>query len=115
MKKIKRSQQTRVTIQSKIIRYLRMSRHLSMREAGRLNNCSASTINHYEHGRLDLSPERICRLVEAYGFPMEDFKKFESGVPLPILSIKDECINLLGRIDDAKLKAVHAVLTGFVS
>jgi transcriptional regulator with XRE-family HTH domain len=115
MKKIQRSQQKRITLQTKIIRYMRRSRYISVREAARRIECSPSSINHYEHGRLDLPLDRIRQLTSAYGYSMEEFEKFESGASLPVLSIKDECISLLDRIDDAKMKAVHAVLIGFVS
>jgi transcriptional regulator with XRE-family HTH domain len=86
-----------------------------MRQAGRINGISVSAINHYEHGRMDISATRIAQLVESYGYTMQDFSEYLAGKPLPMLSIKAECVGLLDRIDDTKLKAVHAVLTSFVS
>jgi hypothetical protein len=46
---------------------------------------------------------------------MAEFEEFMTGKPIPILNLKKECITLLDRIDDAKLRAVQAVLMGFVS
>ncbi len=115
MKKYKRSQIRRGSPESKIIRYMRMSRGIPMRAAGRLIGASDSLISHLETGRLDLSPARITQLVEAYGYTMEEFEEYQAGKPIPVLSIKDECIGLLDRLDDTKLRAVHAVLVSFVS
>lgn len=86
-----------------------------MRRAGELCALSDAAINHYEHGRMDLSPKRIEQLVSAYGYTIEDYQAFLDGKEVPILSVKDECITLLGMIDDRKLKTVHAVLSGFLT
>ncbi len=86
-----------------------------MRKAGGLIGCSYSAINHYEQGRMDLQLDRVCLLVACYGYTMPEFEEYVRGKPLPVLSLKDECISLLDRIDEAKLRAVHAVLVGFVS
>jgi hypothetical protein len=85
-----------------------------MREAGRLINMSASFINHYEHGRLDIDRERIPSFVEAYGYSMPEFEDYKSGKPIPSLGVKDECIALLNRLDENRLRTVHAVLMGFI-
>lgn len=115
MKKPKRSQEKRITRQSKILRFMRMSKRVSMREAGRRNGCSDSAISHYEQGRMEVSEERIRQLVQCYGYPFLEFEEYMAGKPLPVLSIKDECIGLLDQINEDKLRAVHAVLKGFVA
>ncbi len=112
---MKRSYIKRITRQSKIVRYMRAAKRISMRKAGELTNLSDSAINQYEHGRMDLSPERIEQLVVAYGYSMADFDTFMQGKEIPVLSLKDECVALLGMIDDRKLKTVHAVLSGFLT
>lgn len=112
---MKRSQQRRITRTSKILRFMRVSKRISMREAGRRCNLSDSAINHYEHGRMDVPEQRLRHLVEAYGYSMDDFRAFSEGKEIPVLSIKDECVGLLELIDEAKLKTVHAVLTGFLT
>jgi transcriptional regulator with XRE-family HTH domain len=115
MKNSKRSQQKRITTASKILRFMRMSRQISMRAAGARNGISDSSINHYEQGRMDISPARLRQLVASYGYTMQEFEEFASGKPLPVLSIKDECFSLIDRLEEAKLRAVHALLVGFVS
>ena len=59
MPKPKRSQLRIITPTSKILRYMRMSRRISMRAAGRKVGISDSSIAHYETGRMDVFPERI--------------------------------------------------------
>ena len=115
MKKQKRSQRKIITPTSKILRYMRMSRQISMRAAGKRNGLSDSAIAHYETGRMDISTDRIRQLVENYGYTMQDFEEYTAGKPLPVLSIKDECYCLIDRLDETKLRAVHALLTGFIS
>ena len=114
MKKPKRSQQKIITPTSKILRFMRMSRRISMRAAGARNGISDSSIAHYETGRMDISKARIRQLVECYGYTMQDFDEYTAGKPLPVLSIKDECFCLIDRLDETKLRAVHALLSGFV-
>jgi hypothetical protein len=37
------------------------------------------------------------------------------GKQLPVLSLRDECEQIIQRLDSSKLKTVHAVLISFVS
>lgn len=112
---MKRSQEKRFTKQAKVLRFMRMSRKVSMREAGRRLNLSCSWVSHIEQGRMDLSEKAAKRLVEAYGFTWKEYETLLSGGDAPFLDLKDECIGLLDRIDETKLRAVHAVLRGFVT
>jgi transcriptional regulator with XRE-family HTH domain len=115
MPKPKRSNLRIITSTSKILRYMRMSRKISMRAAGARNGISDSSIAHYETGRMDVFPERICQLVESYGYPLQDFEEFKNGRTMPTLSLKDECYQLIDRLDETKLRAIHAMLTSFVA
>lgn len=115
MKTEKRSQQKRITKQAEVLRYLRRSRGISMRKVGDLIGISYSTVSHYEHGRIDLDDGVVRRFVESYGHTMAEFQEFIDGKPVPVIRLRDECIHLLDRIDEAKMRAVHAVLVSFVS
>jgi predicted transcriptional regulator len=115
MKKLKRSYQKQITLQSKILRYMRISRSMSLRAAATALRLSNSAICQYEQGRMDVSSERVLELVRLYGYSDTEFHEFMAGKPIPILSIKDECVQLLDRIDETKLRTVHAVLLGFTT
>lgn len=111
----KRSSYKKHTRAGEVLRYLRVTKGISMRLAGEMNGCSYSLINHYETGRTDIVERRIRELVESYGWEMAEFDEFLAGKPIPVLDIKRDCVDMLDRIGEAKLRAVHAVLLGFVS
>jgi len=111
---MKRSQQKRITLKSKVIRYMRVSKRIAQSRAALAADCSEAAIGHYETGRMGISEERLTKLIKFYGYSFEDFQEFLKGKPLPVISLKDECVSLLDHIDDTKLRAVHAVLTSFV-
>jgi transcriptional regulator with XRE-family HTH domain len=111
----KRSQEKRITREAKIIRFMRVSKRISQREAARLLGISEPAIGHYENGRMDISQLRLGQFLVVYGFTKQEFDEFVAGKEIPIISIKDECVGLLDRIGEAKLRTVHAVLVGFIS
>ena len=111
---MKRSQQKRITLKCKILRYMRVSKGIAQARAALAGACSEQAIGHYETGRMGISQDRLEKLVKFYGYSFEDFQEFLNGKSLPIISLKDECISLLDHVDDTKLRAVHAVLASFV-
>jgi len=112
--KLKRSQQKRITKEAQIMRHMRLSKGLSLNDAAKKINISGSAIAHIEQGRMDLSQKRIESLVEVYGYSMGDYLEYLDGKDVPV-NHRDECIQLLGQIDEIKLRAVHSVLMSFVS
>jgi len=111
---MKRSAQKKITVENKILRYMRLQKGLSMREAGSLFGLSSSLINHLEHGRMDLPPHRVPVLVDGYGFTMEDFERLRSGDEEVPVHFRDECINIIEKLDETKLQAVYGLLKTFV-
>ncbi len=109
----KRSQQKIITIESKILRYMRHSKNLSVNDAGTLVGISGSAIAHIEHGRMDISRARVETLVKVYGYTMDDFLEFAEGKEIPI-NHRDECISILSEIDEVKLRAVYSMLSSFL-
>ena len=103
------------TIEAKTLRYMRLSRNMSQRDVAKKFNLSVAAIGHFEHGRVDLNLSRIDQFLALYSYTKEEFEEYQAGKPIPVLSVKDECIALLEQIDEVKLRAVHAVLTSFVS
>lgn len=113
--KYKRSQHKRITKAARVLRFMRMSKGISMRAAGRLVGLSDSWINHIEQGRMDFDDRHAARLIEAYGFTHREYEMLLAGGEVPYTSIKDECTALIEQIDESKLKTVLAVLRGFVA
>jgi transcriptional regulator with XRE-family HTH domain len=114
IKKKKRRSDTKVmTKEGRILKFLRESRNLSMRKAGRLLGKSDAVINHAENGRLDLTPQLILKLLEIYGYTYDQFEimlKNEFSIPEHTLS---ECIGILKRLEPSKLKTIKSILETF--
>ena len=109
-----RSAIKRIGIEQRILRHMRMSRNLSMREAGALFGLSSSTISHLEHGRMDLPPDRIPDIVSGYRYSMEDFESFRSGEQDLPIQLRDECIQIIEHLDQKKLEGVYGLLKSFL-
>lgn len=110
----KRSNEKIITIQSKVLRYMRLSKGLSQPAAAKAAGCSPQAIGHYENGRMEIPLARSQRLVEFYGFQWAEFQEYTNGKPLPVIDLKDECYGLLDRIySEEKLKAIHTILKSF--
>jgi transcriptional regulator with XRE-family HTH domain len=114
VKKKKRRSDTKVlTKEGRLLKFLRESRNLSMRNAGRLLGKSDAIINHAENGRLDLTPTLILSFLEIYGYTYDQYQKMlnsEFSVPEHTLS---ECIGILKRLDPSKLKTIKNILDSF--
>lgn len=114
-KKIKKRRCNRkvVTKEATVLKIMRESRNLSMRRAGVLIGVSDSTISHLEHGRADLNPRIIVKLLGIYGYSYEQFISMSNGkIELP-QSIRRECIEIIKRLDEEKLKTVKTILQSF--
>jgi transcriptional regulator with XRE-family HTH domain len=111
---MKRSQQKRIGIEAKVLRFMRQSRGISQKQAAIKCSVSEQAVGHYENGRMDVSPLRLARFLEVYGYAFSEYEEFViKGKTIPVLSIKQECIHLLEKVDEAKLRTVLSVLQGF--
>jgi transcriptional regulator with XRE-family HTH domain len=112
-KKSRRCDIKSLTKEATLLKYLRESRQISMRMAGRLVGTSSATINHTENGRRDLTPSIIIKFVEAYGYTYEQFEQMLNGnLEIPE-HLRSECLDILQRLDESKLKTVKAFLMTF--
>ncbi len=111
--KKRRSNFKKVTREAMILKFMRESRHLSMRKASKVIGVSEAQINHAENGRKDLNPEFILKVVTHLGYSYQDFLDFlenKKEVPEHTLS---ECIEILRRLPFEKLKTVKTILESF--
>lgn len=113
---MKRSQQKIITLKSRAIRYMRLSKGVTQSAAAEAAGCSKQAIGHYETGRMNISQDRLHLLLTAYGFSESEFNEYLNGKAIPMLNLKDECVGLLDRIrTEEKLIAVHTILKSFAS
>ncbi len=110
----KRSQIKRITRETIVLRHLRRARRISMRKAGALIGISSSAISHYEQGRMNLPTGRIPDLLGLYGYTQAEFDEWVMGKSLPVYDLRDECEQMISRIEKPKLKALLAVLLSFL-
>ena len=102
-----------MTKEASVLKFMRVSRNLSMRRAGNLLGVSDSTISHLENGRADLQPEIVTKLLHFYGYSYEQFISMSSGkIELP-QSLRRECLEIIKRLDEEKLKTVRTILQSF--
>jgi transcriptional regulator with XRE-family HTH domain len=113
--KYPRSYIKRITRETVVLRWMRRIRRVSMRRAGAEIGVSGSTISHIEQGRMDLPKERVPQLLALYGYTPAEYEEFVMGKSLPVLNMRDECEQMIARIESPKLKALHAVLLSFLS
>lgn len=112
-KKTRRCDFKKVTKEARLLKVLRESRNLSMRMVGRLFNVSEATINHAENGRMDLNPKFISDLISVYGYSYEQFEQMlKDEIETPEV-IRGECIEIIKRLDQSKLKRVKLILESF--
>lgn len=112
-KKNRRSDHKILTKEGKVLKFLRESRKLSMRSAGRIIGTSDALINHSENGRIDLTTGLIMKLLNAYGYQWDYFQKLVKGeIDLPQNDLED-CILILKRMKPEKLKVVKNILASF--
>ena len=115
IKKVKnrRSDTKIVTEEGRLLAFLRESRNLSMRKAASLIGVSSSIVNHAENGRMDLTPTVIMKFLKAYGYEFEEFQEMLEGKVQVPEHLRSECIEIIKRIEESKLKTVKAFLMTF--
>lgn len=112
-KKKRRSDKKIMTKEASLLKFMRESRHLSMRRVAPILGLSEATVNHSENGRRDLDEVLIKRFLKVYGYSWEQFNQMLSGeVEVPDHT-RSECIDIINRLDDSKLKTVKAFLNTF--
>lgn len=109
---MKRSNQKLISKEARILRHMRLSRKISLNQAGRLVNISGPAIAHIEGGRMDVSRARTVTMVEAYGYTMDEYLEFLDLDELPI-NHRDECMTLIRQMEESKLQMVYGILSNF--
>ena len=105
----KRSYQKRTSKEARILRHMRLSRKLSLNDAGKKLGISGSAIAHIEQGRMDISRARIITMIEAYEYTQADYLEYFDGKDIP-KNLRDECILLLKTCHESKLSILHPII-----
>lgn len=110
---MKRSQQKRIGLAARVLRYMRQSRGISLNEAGKFCQISGSSIAHMEQGRMDIPSDRVEPLVAFYGYTWDQFEEYLAGKEIP-LNYHDECFTMVPLLDSDQAKAVYQILVHLV-
>ena len=113
-KKFRRSDTKILTKEGRLLAYLRESRNLSMRKTADMIKVSCSMISHAENGRMDVSHTLILKLLNVYGYSYEEFKGMLDGDFKIPEHTRSECIEIIKRLDEQKLKTVKSFLMTFL-
>lgn len=112
-KKKRRCNHKVMTKEAMTLKFLRESRNLSLRQAGKSIGVSDSTISHLENGRADIRPELAIQLLNLYGYTYEEYLAICAGkIELP-QSLRRECIEIVKRLDEDKLRTIKTILMTF--
>lgn len=103
------TEQKRMTSVANVMKRLRENAGLTTRQAAGIIGVTHTTISHFETGRRDFPSLRIEQLVKAYGYTMEGFEKILGH--RSVISHKDDCVSMIGQLDDDQLFAIRAVLS----
>lgn len=91
-----------------LLRRMRESAELTMRQVGGMIGVSHVTISQFENGKLELPAYRIEQLVNAYGLTMDDFNKILGRAP--VVGLKDDCRAMIDRMTEEQLVILRGLL-----
>ena len=109
-KKNRRSDNKIMTKEASLLKYMRESRHLSMRRVAPILGVSEATVNHSENGRRDIDEKLIKRFLKVYGYSHAEFKQMLEGEIEVPEHTRTECVNIINRLAVKKLQMVKAFL-----
>ena len=97
-----------------VMRRMRESSELTMRQVGAMVGVSHVTISQFENGKLELPDYRVEQLVKAYGYTMDEFNKI-MGKSAPVVSPKDDCFAMLEKLTEEQVALLRTLMSHFVN
>jgi transcriptional regulator with XRE-family HTH domain len=99
---------TKETNTPTVLRRMRESSGLTMRQAAGIVGISHVAISQFENEKLSLPDYRVEQLVRAYGFTLDEYRKIIGHDP--VTSPKDDCHSMIDRMDGEQLTALRALM-----
>lgn len=107
-----RKYQKQVTKGARVLKILRRMRGWTQPEAAEKCGWSRSCIDHLENGRVELTEEKIAHILKAYDCKRSSYDElFEASMLRD--EVITECLSILTKLDNDKLRAVKALLDNF--
>lgn len=95
--------------QGNLIRKIRESAGLTLRQLAMQVGISHPAISQLEHGKLDLPRSRIEAIVKACGYSTDDFDKM-MGKAAIALNYRDECLSIVKSLDEETVQHLYQLL-----
>lgn len=96
--------------QGNLIRKIRESAGLTLRQLAMQVGISHPAISQLEHGKLELPRARVEAIVKACGHAVGDFDKM-MGNGAVALNYRDECHSIIKSLDDETIQHLYQLLT----
>jgi transcriptional regulator with XRE-family HTH domain len=99
----------KITRECKVLKEMRLMRNIDQYSASKDCKFGRNTVGFIENGRVTLTEKKIRHIVETYGFTMELFQQLLKQ-PLLRHEIIEQCQDLLGKLDENKLRIIFPML-----
>lgn len=95
-----------ITPEAQLLKRLRESRGLSMRDAAEIAGKSIAWISHVENGRMNVSEDHLRILVAAYGQTAKSFQAYLKGNAFIDSPARKECLDTIHDLPDQHIQAL---------
>lgn len=95
--------------QGNLLRTIRESAGLTMRQLAMQIGISHTAISQLEHGKLELPRARVEQIVMACGHSTNDFDRM-MGKGFVEVNYRDECHSLIKRFDEETLRLIYSLM-----
>lgn len=101
-----------ITKEARILKIIRKMQGFTQPEAAAKCGWSRSCIDHLENGRVEIDDSKIQHILKSYGCKRDLYLElFEA--PFLRDEVLNECLQILTKLDNDKLRAVKALLDNF--
>jgi transcriptional regulator with XRE-family HTH domain len=107
-----RKYQKKISKEARVLKVLRNMKGWAQPMAAEKCGWSRSCIDHLENGRVELTEEKVAHVLSSYGCSKSLYDElFEA--PMLRDEVITECLSILTKLDNDKLRAVKALLDNF--
>ncbi len=95
-----------ITPEAELLKRLRESRNLSMRDAAEIAGKSIAWISHVENGRMNVTADHLKILIPAYGQTSKSFQAYLNGNAYVDSPARKECLDTIHDLPDQHIEAL---------
>lgn len=104
----------KISRECKVLKEMRLMKEIDQYSASKDCGFGRNTVGFIENGRVTLTEKKIRHIVETYGFTMELYQQLLKQ-PLLRHEIIEQCHELLGKLDENKLRVIFPMLQSMTS